>query len=820
MKINMRMQLIGGFSLLIILMIIMASVSLVKMSGMSDRINHMADNSSMKIKLGARINQDAIAISRAEKNIILSHNVEDMEEISDFIAEHRKDMQSRREQLRDLVDTEGKAKLDLFATTWDDYLDVNDAVISLAHLNSNYKAKDLSAASGRKKYEKAEKAMKAVADRNDEEALEASLISTSAAERVKLGGHIKQDLLAISRAEKNIILAKSSKDMDQYADFIAQTRQEMQDLRSRLRELADSEGRSKLDQFTITWDKYLKVNDTIRDYARSSKNTDAFNLASGKGRDLTDQADSYITYIVDKNNKEASDASEQAANAAKRALLAARIIQHMLEVHSAEKSLILESTQKGMDQYSESIEKIQISLQTKLAELRLLSTPEGKASVEIFATAWDNFTETNEEVRTTSRENGNAKAFDLSSNKGRELNDKATDLIAEIVTINEELLEQDKIESSENYIGGRNLMLTILTLGLLIGLGTALLIVRSIMSQLGAEPPVILDIAQKIASGDLSTDLVHSNEKVVGVLAAMIAMRDKLVAVITEVNNNSNALAAASQQVSGTAQSLSQGASEQAASVEETSASIEEMGASITQNSENARVTDGIATESSNAAMEGGESVVATVRAMKDIAEKITIIEDISYQTNMLALNAAIEAARAGEHGKGFAVVAAEVRKLAERSQIAASEISEQTGDSVKVAENAGDLLEKMVPDIARTAELVQEISAASEEQSAGVSQINSAMQQLDQVTQQNAAASEELAATADEMRSQSLSLIEVISFFKLKNQGSTNQGQRASAAAASLSIKAKGPNKSTELEESTEYREAAAIDEKKFERF
>ncbi|MFT6975101.1 MAG: methyl-accepting chemotaxis protein, partial [Bermanella sp.] len=337
---------------------------------------------------------------------------------------------------------------------------------------------------------------------------------------------------------------------------------------------------------------------------------------------------------------------------------------------------------------------------------------------------------------------------------------------------------------------------------------------------LGAEPPVILDIAQKIASGDLSTDLVHSNEKVVGVLAAMIAMRDKLVAVITEVNNNSNALAAASQQVSGTAQSLSQGASEQAASVEETSASIEEMGASITQNSENARVTDGIATESSNAAMEGGESVVATVRAMKDIAEKITIIEDISYQTNMLALNAAIEAARAGEHGKGFAVVAAEVRKLAERSQIAASEISEQTGDSVKVAENAGDLLEKMVPDIARTAELVQEISAASEEQSAGVSQINSAMQQLDQVTQQNAAASEELAATADEMRSQSLSLIEVISFFKLKNQGSTNQGQRASAAAASLSIKAKGPNKSTELEESTEYREAAAIDEKKFERF
>ncbi|MCP4490638.1 MAG: hypothetical protein GY820_25500, partial [Gammaproteobacteria bacterium] len=186
----------------------------------------------------------------------------------------------------------------------------------------------------------------------------------------------------------------------------------------------------------------------------------------------------------------------------------------------------------------------------------------------------------------------------------------------------------------------------------------------------------------------------------------------------------------------------------------------------ITQNSENSRITDSIATESSNAAKQGGESVIQTVQAMKDIAEKITIIEDIAYQTNMLALNAAIEAARAGEHGKGFAVVATEVRKLAERSQVAASEISDLTGDSVKVAERAGGLLEKMVPDIAKTAELVQEISAASEEQAGGAGQINGAMQQLDQVTQQNAAASEQLAATAQEMRGQSQALLEMISFF------------------------------------------------------
>jgi methyl-accepting chemotaxis protein len=197
---------------------------------------------------------------------------------------------------------------------------------------------------------------------------------------------------------------------------------------------------------------------------------------------------------------------------------------------------------------------------------------------------------------------------------------------------------------------------------------------------------------------------------------------------------------------------------------------------------------------------------------MKDIAMKITIIEDIAYQTNMLALNAAIEAARAGEHGKGFAVVAAEVRKLAERSQVAATEISQLTGVSVKVAEKAGGLLEKMVPDISRTAELVQEITAASEEQSAGVSQITSAMNQLDQVTQQNAAGSEELAATADEMRSQSQSLIEMMSFFRLDSKGSATPAFKAGAAYS--------PSKNLKPNKSVKYQESTVIDEKKFERF
>jgi len=277
-------------------------------------------------------------------------------------------------------------------------------------------------------------------------------------------------------------------------------------------------------------------------------------------------------------------------------------------------------------------------------------------------------------------------------------------------------------------------------------------------------------LAVQIGDGDLRHDVILSSDKdTLGIaLKNMVAnLRD----VVANVRAAAENVASGSEEITGTAQTLSSGASEQAASVEEVSASMEQSTASIQQNTENARQTEKISTKAAQDAKETGQSVSQTVQAMKDIAQKISIIEEIARQTDLLALNAAIEAARAGEHGKGFAVVASEVRKLAERSQKAAGEISKLSSSSVEIAESAGIMLNNLVPDIRKTADLVKEIASGSEEQNTGAAQINKAIQELDKVIQQNASASEEMAASSEELASQAEQLQSAIEFFKVSDE-------------------------------------------------
>ncbi len=282
----------------------------------------------------------------------------------------------------------------------------------------------------------------------------------------------------------------------------------------------------------------------------------------------------------------------------------------------------------------------------------------------------------------------------------------------------------------------------------------------------------VVDVVNKISDGDLKVKIDVDSQDEAGLLSAsMQKMIENLVTMISRINETADMLWQSSQEMASNSQQVSQSANEQASSTEEVSSSMEEMTANIQQNSDNALQTEKIALKAAQDISDGSKQVATTIQSMKIIADKISIISEIAFQTNILALNAAVEAARAGEHGKGFAVVASEVRKLAERSQKAAAEINQVSRNSVNVAEKSGKLLDEIVPDIQSTARLVQEIASASAEQNSGISQINNAIQQLNEATQRNAAASEEMTTSAEELANLAEQLKEAVAFFKVEQE-------------------------------------------------
>ncbi len=356
------------------------------------------------------------------------------------------------------------------------------------------------------------------------------------------------------------------------------------------------------------------------------------------------------------------------------------------------------------------------------------------------------------------------------------------------------LLESDKKNKSV-YKTTVSILVVICVAASAVIVGAMAFIFRDMFKTLGGEPAYTVDVVSQVANGFLNIEIQLKQGDQTSLLASVENMRKQLAEIIGEVCRSADALSSASEEVNATAQSLAKGASVQAASVEETSAAMEQMSASISQNTENAKITDGMAQKAAREAATGGEAVMGTVQAMQKIAERISVIDDIAYQTNLLALNAAIEAGRAGEHGRGFAVVASEVRKLAERSQVAAQEIGTLALDTVKRAEKAGTMLNEMVPAIRKTADLVQEISAASSEQNVGVSQINGAISQVSQTMQQNAAAAEELSSTSEEVSTQAIRLQESMTYFKLQT-GAANGSFKNTAPKKTINPASSGGTK------------------------
>ncbi|CCG39937.1 HAMP domain-containing methyl-accepting chemotaxis protein [Magnetospirillum molischianum] len=620
--------------------------------------------------------------------------------------------------------------------------------------------------------------------------------------------------IELMRQEKNLLLAPTEDDWLRVSNNIESNREKLNKNGEDYFEIASEEGKKKYAIFRENLDSYYIIQNKIRELARVRSNDKGSSLTGGDGRKAMNALVESFGPLLNR----AENASQSTPEHLRIALQARRIITDLRTAEGSLRQSMLTSDQKETEEYLSYARDQSVQARQLFETLRRSVNEEDRRILETVNDKYSAMESIFAKTVEFSLMNTEAKGLALTSGESRRVFILLENTLSELAALQNKFMAQAKVDSAETYSSLRNQLLILVIASILIALAAALYIALSISRGLGkavglANSVAIGDLGQKIevntndeikdlvnalnamtanlrstaqiageiAKGNLSVEAKRLSDKdILGI--ALETMLEKLRAVVSDAMTAADNVAAGSQELSSASEQLSQGSTEQASAAEEASASMEEMAANIKQNSENATQTEKIARQSAKDAQVSGEAVTKTVSAMQTIAEKISIVQEIARQTDLLALNAAVEAARAGEHGKGFAVVASEVRKLAERSQGAAAEISSLSSDSVKVAREAGDMLSKLVPDIKKTAELVEEISAACREQDIGAEQINQAIQQLDKVTQQNSAASEEMAATSEELASQAEQLQDTISYFSIDGQDS-NRGRRAQTA-------------------------------------
>jgi methyl-accepting chemotaxis protein len=615
------------------------------------------------------------------------------------------------------------------------------------------------------------------------------------ATRTKLAADVMDAIQGQQRAETRMIQAVSDKETQDNHNAMLVRREKTLKLYNDLHGQASDNGKRMLDQASGPMKRMNEFEDQTGKFALLNSNNKAAELWKNEGQAAAKDLDLMFDAAVAEVSKGASENQRVVTAMLTAHADIARLSRAIVTAYSATSTQELEVDVKEATQ--------------RLNDVKAAAAQAGQAGAAAGINAQsERLAKVVDNVTRLALEAGNMKAAAIANGEGRKVFNETLGAIEQYAKLNEKQMAEVVEEGAREAALAKTLLISMIIGALLIAVASATWIALNISRGLGRA----VDLAKAVAVGDLSQKIsVSSNDEVGDLVSALNAMTtnlsataavaseiaqgnltveakalsdkdtlglalermvEKLRQIVSEALTAARNVSAGSQELSASAEQLSQGATEQASSAEEASSSMEEMASNVKQNADNANQTEKIAAQSAKDAEASGAAVGRAVNAMQTIAEKITIVQEIARQTDLLALNAAVEAARAGEHGKGFAVVASEVRKLAERSQAAAAEIGTLSIETVKVAQEAGNMLSKLVPDIKRTAELVEEITAACREQDVGSAQINQAIQQLDKVGQQNASASEQVSSTSEELASQAEQLQSTIAYFRIEQGG------------------------------------------------
>jgi methyl-accepting chemotaxis protein len=620
-------------------------------------------------------------------------------------------------------------------------------------------------------------------------------MSTVSTEKIKLSARINQNLLAISRAEKNIILAKTQEDMDVISAYTAAENTQMSERRVKLRALIDDDGKVLLDQFSNIWDQYVTINTEIRTLARLNSNHVAEKLSKGEARAAFDAASKEIGSMVERaeNDLDSAKTIDSVVIAADIIKFSAHINRNLVEIGRDEKNMILSAQLKNIEAFATEIDDTQNNIADRLAQLKLIISNKEKPAFDSFVKKYDRYMMLHQQIRNITRENGNNRAYELSVNKGRELSDKASALISALVSKAESEMANDMLLSRLQYSGSRNIMLILIFVSIAAGIIMAIYIALNISASLQKLVNRLQDIAD--GEGDLTIVVDESAKDETGDLArAFNKFVTKLHKVISEVTDSTDQLSTAAEELSTVSLLTGQGVEKLSGETEQVATAMNEMTVTVQEVARNADQAASSAVEANSHAEKGGNVIKETVASVnrltgeidksskaihklkadsENISSVLDVIKSIADQTNLLALNAAIEAARAGEQGRGFAVVADEVRSLAQRTQQSTSEIElmidkiqsgtidvvdsmeksrEQTLQVVGKIDETGHVLTLITSSIVSINDMNCQIATAAEEQAAVAEEINRNVVNVQELTTQSAASTLQASTTSHEL--------------------------------------------------------------------